>query len=151
MKVLAVALAAIMASLMARCDKEKASRASVPTGNSWSDAVTTDQTYVDFIKTWHMQITPDISLRVTAGYQPWLTTDCDTFCTFIFTMQQGDDPKKWVGFDCDAVTEKIIQTALVPLAEKDCAMLRDEAKTYWKDNSDPSEYTDAKGRVWKRK
>ena len=152
MKSLIMGLA--MVAALSGCDKRQTAppdaSLTTPVNASWSDAVTTDQVFINYIKTWHMQMTPSISLSVKSTYEPWLTTDCDTYCSFVFTLQQGDDAKKWVVFDCDAVAEKILQQELVSVAQKDCSLLRDEARRYWKDNSDPSEYTDPNGRVWKR-
>jgi hypothetical protein len=120
------------------------------TGRVWEDATTTDASYMSFIKTFHAQIEPGVALEVEAEYRPWLDADCDSYCSFTFTLRQGQDAKKWVIFDCDAVADKILQEQLVPIVSKDCILLRDMGKKYWKANPDPAEYTDAKGKVWKR-
>lgn len=147
------AMAAVIFMCLMGCNKEITpvpSKPITPHGNQWSDAVTIDIKYINYIKTFHMQMTPTVSLQVDAKYRPWLETDCSQWCVFSFTMQQGDDPKKWVDFNCDAVAEKIINAELVPLAEQDCKLLRDEGIKYWKDHSDPDEFTDSGGRVWRR-
>lgn len=138
----------LVASFIVGC--HSAPPVNVPTGAQWSDATTIDDQHIDFIKEFHMQVKSDISMTVTSTYHPWIDHDCATYCSFTFEMEQGDDSKKWVTFDCDAVAEKIIQNDLVLIAEGDCALLRREAIDYWKENADPSDFTDSQGRVWKR-
>ena len=120
------------------------------TGSQWSDPVHIDATRLDFIKTFHAQVNADISILVDVEYKPWLETDCSEWCSFSFTLQQGDDRAKWITFDCDHVAEKIIRPELVPLAQQYCSALRAEGIQYWKAHVDPDEFTDENVKQWRR-
>lgn len=124
-----------------------------PVGTLTSDAVTDQVANRSFFKTWHLQITPEVQMNVTSELTPWLEK-CDSSSCGEFALGFSDELKqrdgKWVNFDCDNVAEKIIDRDLVPKVETACSSVHEIAKMYWIKHNDPTEFTDDKGRVWKR-
>ncbi len=122
-------------------------------GELTSSAVTIDDTSVDFIKVWHLQVSSDVQLNITSTLQPSLEK-CDWTGCGHFALHFADELKqkdgKWVEFDCDNVAEKIIDRDLVPKVEDACRSVHATAIEYWKRNNDPNEFTAKDGRVWKR-
>lgn len=122
-------------------------------GTLTSDAVTDGVSNRDFLKTWHLQVTPEVQMNVTTTLTPWLKK-CDSHSCGAFALSFSDQLNqrdgKWVVFDCDNVAEKIIDRDLVPKVEAACSSVHEIAKEYWKKHNDPGEFTDEKGRVWKR-
>lgn len=56
---------------------------------------------------------------------------------------------KLVLFDCDAVTDKILDRDLVPEVEKDCAIVHAQALKFWKETP-PNQFTDRRGVTWRK-
>lgn len=55
---------------------------------------------------------------------------------------------RWVTFDPDAIADKILDPALVPLVEKACDQIARLDAAFMAMN--PSEYTDDQGHIWRR-
>lgn len=133
------------------CEKEKKAASPVtppvtqPAGVLTSDAVMDDDMLRDFIKVWHLQVTPDVQMNVTSKVEPWLALNVVAFSD---ELRQGDG--KWVEFDCGAVADKIIVRDLVPKVEVACKSVHQIATDYWKKTGVPMEFTDHEGRVWRR-
>jgi hypothetical protein len=125
----------------------------LPNRTITSDVVHDDDDKRNFIKEWHYQVTPAVQMNVTSKLQPWLEK-CDSWSCSPYALTFSDKLKQndgnWILFDCDNVAEKIIDRDLVLKVEDACKTVHSAATDYWKSNNDPSEFTDASGRVWKR-
>lgn len=125
-----------------------------PPGAITASEVTNDKVYIDWYKTWHMQLTDEVQMNMHTTLQPWLEkcstwTGCGSFALeFSYELKQRNDA--WVVFDCDNVADKIIDRDLVPKVQAACKILHATATEYWVNNNDPSQFTDSDGRIWHR-
>lgn len=129
------------------CYKAHKSPVPAPIGALSSDPVTIDDQYINFIKVFHTQVTPDVELNVTSTLTPYESL-FDNGMEFEYELKQTDGNS--IYFDCDHVADKILENKLVPLVEADCSAIRADAKQYWKTNPNPKQFTDSKGQVWTR-
>lgn len=119
-----------------------------PIGVVTSDEPSISSPMLDFTKTFHETIAPEIVLSVTVITQPWLD-DEDIGNSYRYELREGNG--SWVDFDCDAVAKKILDHSIVGVVSRQCKVVRGIAAKYAARNQTPSEFADSQGNVWVRK
>jgi hypothetical protein len=137
----------ILVAVLTGCDLPKIA-VQPPVGAVVADPVTIDAPAVYFVKTYKERISRDIELTVKSTRTPYLIFPEDGV-EYVYSLRQ-DEHHAWVRFECDNVADKILDLDLVPIVSKECEVLHQVAKAFWKQNNPPKQFTDPDGAVWTR-